>query len=227
MTTTASTERQRRELAEVFVALLEADPLVCDRNGLAGLVAQGLRVRNWLDAFDTKVARRTAALAREGKAEAPANLLAGGGRRGKRDAEAAAERGAICEQLPVVADSVGERRVVGCPCRRNRRARSQPRRRRQRTARRMSTSIGQRGGVAATEEFGRECDAARQAALRRRRHQPPRESAPPAQRADVTVEDALEDVDAVDIAEDEVVEDGRRFPSRGPKIRRIRLRRNR
>ena len=106
MTTTASTGRQRRELAEVFVALLEADPLVCDRNGLAGLVAQGLRVRNWLDAFDTKVARRTAALAREGKAEAPANLLAGGGRRGKRDAEAAAERGTICEQLPVVADAL-------------------------------------------------------------------------------------------------------------------------
>ncbi|MGH9135446.1 MAG: DUF222 domain-containing protein [Acidimicrobiales bacterium] len=93
---------------EAFVKLLVAEPEHCDRDELAVIVRRSLRVRGWLDSIDANVAARTARLAAEGRAEAPADLLSGGGRRGQREADAAARRGTLCEQMPAVGDALAD-----------------------------------------------------------------------------------------------------------------------
>jgi hypothetical protein len=85
---------------DAFVKLLVAEPAERNAEGLAGLVRRSLRVRGWLDAVDARIAGRAAALADEGRGEAAATVLAGGGRRARRDAEAAAARGALCAAMP-------------------------------------------------------------------------------------------------------------------------------
>ena len=86
--------------------LAAADPLACDRHELAGLAAQAQRVRGWLDAFDARIALRAAQLAEEGSCEPAASVLAGGGRRASRDAETAARRAGVCEQMPGLHDAL-------------------------------------------------------------------------------------------------------------------------
>ena len=80
-------------VVDAFVELLVADPEEKDRDGLDGLVRRSLRLRGWLDSIDARIAVAAARLAAEGYGEAPATVLAGGGRRAKGDAEAAAARG--------------------------------------------------------------------------------------------------------------------------------------
>ncbi len=78
---------------DAFVKLLVAEPDEKDRDGLDGLVRRSLRLRGWLDSIDGRIAVAAARLAADGRGAAPATVLAGGGRRAQRDAEAAAERG--------------------------------------------------------------------------------------------------------------------------------------
>ncbi len=70
---------------------------------------RSLRVRGWLDAVDARHRRtRAAELADQGRGEAAATVLAGGGRRAKRDAEAAAARGGVCQRMPKLAEALAE-----------------------------------------------------------------------------------------------------------------------
>src|SRR5262245_31576120 len=93
-------------VVELVAELAGADPLCCDRDGLAELVAKSQRVRGWLDAFDARIALRSRRLADIGACEAPGALLAGDGRRSAKDAEGAAERAGVCEQLPSFHDAL-------------------------------------------------------------------------------------------------------------------------
>ena len=83
---------------DAFVELLVADPDECDETALDELVGRSLRVRSWLDALDARIAVRAAVLAGEGRGASA--VLTGGGRRARRDAEAAAARGSVCERMP-------------------------------------------------------------------------------------------------------------------------------
>jgi hypothetical protein len=93
-------------VVELMAQLATADPLCCDRDGLAELVTKTQRVRSWLDAFDARIALRSRRLADEGACESPGSLLTGDGRRAVRDAEAAAQRAAACEQMPGFHDAL-------------------------------------------------------------------------------------------------------------------------
>ena len=93
---------------DAFVKLLIADPGERNAEGLAGLVRRSLRVRGWLDAVDALIAVRAAELADEGRGEAAATVLAGGGRRSRRDAEAAAARGTLCQRMPQLGTALAE-----------------------------------------------------------------------------------------------------------------------
>jgi hypothetical protein len=86
--------------------LAAADPAVCDRGDLAGLVKSSQRLRGWLDAFDARIALQAARLAEQGACEAPAAVLAGDGRRSAKEAEAAVGRAGVCALLPGVHDSL-------------------------------------------------------------------------------------------------------------------------
>jgi Domain of unknown function (DUF222) len=93
---------------DAFVKLLVCEPDEKDRDGLDGLVRRSLRLRGWLDSLDARIAAAAARLAGEGRGEAPAVVLAGGGRRARRDAEAAAERGTVCARMPDVAQALAD-----------------------------------------------------------------------------------------------------------------------
>ena len=75
------------------------NPAQCDRDGLARLVRHTMRVRGWLDAIDARIAAQASSLAAEGASADAATVLTGGGRRSRRDAEAAAARGAVCARM--------------------------------------------------------------------------------------------------------------------------------
>ncbi len=94
------------------VKLLVADPAQCGRGGLELLVRRSLRVRGWLDAFDARVAAQAARLAAEGASADSATVLGGGGRRSRRDAEAAAARGDVCARMPGVGDALADGTVT-------------------------------------------------------------------------------------------------------------------
>ena len=95
-------------LLDAFVQLLVAEPEEKNRDGLDGLVRRSLRLRGWLDSLDTRIAVRAARLASEGRSADAATVLAGGGRRAKRDADAAAERGTVCERMPDVGAALAD-----------------------------------------------------------------------------------------------------------------------
>jgi hypothetical protein len=102
----------RETLCAAFAELSECDPFQQDRVGLRGLVQRSLRLRGWLDAIDARIAARAAQLAAVGSSEDASTVLAGGGRRGRRDAEAAADRGTVCERLPLVATALANGTVT-------------------------------------------------------------------------------------------------------------------
>ena len=95
-------------LLDAVVELLLADPNDFNGEGLAGLVCRSLRVRGWLDAVDGRIAGRAAELAAAGSGESAGVVLAGGGRRARRDAEAAAGRGSVCASMPLVGEALTE-----------------------------------------------------------------------------------------------------------------------
>ena len=96
---------------DAIVKLLVCDPAQCGRDGLALLVRRSLRVRGWLDALDAAIAVQAARLAAEGRSADAATVLGGGGRRSRRDAEAAAARGSVCAQLPAVGAALADGRM--------------------------------------------------------------------------------------------------------------------
>ena len=97
---------------DAIVKLLVADPDQCERDGLTLLVRRSLRVRGWLDALDARIAGRATRLADEDKAADAATVLGGGGRRSRRDAEAAAARGDVCERMPALGEALADGTVT-------------------------------------------------------------------------------------------------------------------
>jgi hypothetical protein len=89
-----------------IVKLLVADPAQCGRDGLELLVRRSLRVRGWLDSLDAAIATQASRLAATGESADAATVLGGGGRRSRRDAEAAAARGRVCAQMPVLGEAL-------------------------------------------------------------------------------------------------------------------------
>jgi hypothetical protein len=79
--------------------LLAADLDTADRDTVAGLVLHSRQLRSWLDAVDVRCARRTRALAAEGRAEPPESLLGDDGRRSRRDAADVSGREQVCEAM--------------------------------------------------------------------------------------------------------------------------------
>ena len=97
---------------DAFVKLLVAEPDEKNRDGLDGLVRRSLRLRGWLDSLDARIAVRAARLAADGRSADAATVLAGGGRRARRDADAAAERGTVCELMPGVGAALADGTVT-------------------------------------------------------------------------------------------------------------------
>ncbi len=89
-------------------SLLALDPTVCDRRELERIVELSARVRGWVDAIDVAVARRVASDATPGVDASPAEVLARRGRRSRKDAKAAADRAAVCDQLPSFEDALAD-----------------------------------------------------------------------------------------------------------------------
>ena len=84
----------------VYAALRDADPDTMDRDQLAVVAKQIAQHAAWLDSVKVKVTRRQRALADEGRAEAPKDLLAREGGQSGRDARAADDREQVCTALP-------------------------------------------------------------------------------------------------------------------------------
>ena len=116
----------------VYAALRDADPDVMDRDELAEFTKQLAAHRAWCDSLQVRATRRQRALADEGRAEAPKDLLAREGAQSARHARTADDREKICTALPNF--EIGARFGL-CrrrPSRRHRRRRARPRRRHRR-----------------------------------------------------------------------------------------------
>jgi hypothetical protein len=99
-------------VVDAFVRLSVCDPAEHDGEELALLARRSLRVRSWLDSLDARIAAQAAKLAAAGTSADAVTVLAGGGRRSRRDAQAAAERGDVCERMPTFADALADGTVT-------------------------------------------------------------------------------------------------------------------
>jgi len=95
---------ESRVAAEVQ-RLVGSDPAVCDGRELDALVVVASRVRSWLDAYDTLLARRAGELRHAGRGATPVEVLAGGCR-SRREAAAVERRAAVLNELPAVHDAL-------------------------------------------------------------------------------------------------------------------------
>jgi hypothetical protein len=100
-------------VVDALVGLVGVDLDCCDAADLGPLAAQSLRVRSWLDALDAAIAAKASLFAAQGSSPGAATVLAGGGRRGRRDAESAAARGEICAAMPELGAALAEGDVSG------------------------------------------------------------------------------------------------------------------
>jgi hypothetical protein len=100
-------------LVAILGHLIGADVASCDRASLDGLVDRSQRLRNWLDAFDVRVATRASQLADQGSSESPGDVLRNRGRRSGKDAEQAAQRSRACGVVPGLEDALADGRVSG------------------------------------------------------------------------------------------------------------------
>jgi hypothetical protein len=82
-------------------ALATVDLGSCDRVGLDAVLAEWRAVRSFTDVFEVRIARRARELADQGRSERPEGILRDGGRRSTRDAKAAADREAVCDEMPI------------------------------------------------------------------------------------------------------------------------------
>lgn len=90
----------------LFAALRHADPEVMDRDALAELASVVKSQRAWLDSLQVRITRRQRALADQGRAEAPKDLLAREGGQSGRDARTADDREKVCTALPSFEDAL-------------------------------------------------------------------------------------------------------------------------
>jgi hypothetical protein len=90
----------------VFTALRTADTDVMDRDELAAVVRQCAQIVAWADSVKVRATRRLRALADEGRAEAPKDLLAREGGQSGRDARTADDREKVCTALPSFEDAL-------------------------------------------------------------------------------------------------------------------------
>lgn len=90
----------------VFAALRASDPDVMDRDELAGVVKHCALIVSWADSVKVRATRRLRALADEGRAEAPKDLLAREGGQSGRDARTADDREKVCTALPSFEDAL-------------------------------------------------------------------------------------------------------------------------
>ncbi|MGH9133021.1 MAG: DUF222 domain-containing protein [Ilumatobacteraceae bacterium] len=102
---------QYGEIGEVVARLVAADVAGCDRAALGQVVQLAQRVRGWVDAVDVQIARRSRALAAEGRSESAAEVLSGYGRRSTRETKAAAGRSEACDRMPGFESALGEGQV--------------------------------------------------------------------------------------------------------------------
>jgi len=84
----------------VFAALRAADPDVMDRDELAVFTRRVASHQAWCDSLLVRATRRQRALAEQGRAEAPKDLLAREGGQSGREARTADDREKICTALP-------------------------------------------------------------------------------------------------------------------------------
>ncbi len=96
----------KTDVRRTMEALLVADVEAADRPELERAVRALGTVRSWLDAFEVRCARRSKALAAEGRARAPESTLTDHGRRSGRDAAAATEREAVCASMASFEDAL-------------------------------------------------------------------------------------------------------------------------
>ena len=89
-----------------FAALRAAEPDVMDRDELAVLTTQIAAHKAWCESLQVRVTRRQRALAEQGRAEAPRDLLAREGRQSGKDARTADERERVCSVLPGFEDAL-------------------------------------------------------------------------------------------------------------------------
>ncbi len=89
-----------------FAVLRHADPEVMDRDDLAELAKLLKAQRAWLDSIQVRITRRQRALADEGRAEAPKDLLAREGGQSGKDARTADDREKVCTALPSFEDAL-------------------------------------------------------------------------------------------------------------------------
>src|SRR6186997_430215 len=82
------------------------DPDVMDRDRLAELARRVKAHRAWLDSLQVRIIRRQRALADEGRAEAPRDLLAREGGQSGRDARSGDDREKVCTALPSFEDAL-------------------------------------------------------------------------------------------------------------------------
>ena len=89
-----------------FAVLRAADPEVMDRDQLAEVTKHIAQLTSWVDSVKVRVTRRQRALAEQGRAEPPADLLAREGSQSGRDARTADDREKVCSALPNFEDAL-------------------------------------------------------------------------------------------------------------------------
>ena len=100
-----------QRVRDALEALLATDPEDADRDELADHVRTMRELRNYLDAYEVRCARRSRELAGWGGAEPPASLLANHGGRSSKEASVAAERERIASQAISFEDALGDAEV--------------------------------------------------------------------------------------------------------------------
>lgn len=89
-----------------LAALLDADPDTANRAELGVLVRHARVLRGFVDSFDVRSARRSRQLEAEGTSESAASMLIEEGRRGGKEAQAAADREELCTRMPGFEDAL-------------------------------------------------------------------------------------------------------------------------
>lgn len=92
-------------------ALLVTNPEAADRDELADHVRTVRLLRNYLDAYEVRCARRSRELAEQGRAEPPESLLTNHGGQSGKVAATAAERERVASQANSFEDALGDAEV--------------------------------------------------------------------------------------------------------------------
>jgi hypothetical protein len=100
-----------QRVRDAMEALLATNPEAADRNELAEHVRTVRELRNYLDAYEVRCARRSRELAAEGRAEPPTSLLANHGGQSSKEAATAAERERVASQANRFEGALGNAEV--------------------------------------------------------------------------------------------------------------------